>query len=137
MSWIPLPFPKCPKCSVSWSLTYHRNCPHTSDIEVETILEYARCKPCNLEWKVLDGSFYCSCGHIFTGWEVESAINKTLELKERLRVLLGEMKFDETKIEETTKDSFKSWLNNTSYEIGRKLGNAAGVIVKIISNIFR
>jgi len=46
------------------------------------------------------------------------------------------MNFDESKIEIITKDSFKSWLNKASYEIGKTLGTIAGSIVKIISSIF-
>jgi len=37
MSWIPLPFPKCPKCGNSWAISYHRNCPYKSDVEVEQL----------------------------------------------------------------------------------------------------
>lgn len=137
MSWIPLPFPSCPKCGNSWAMSYHRNCPYGSDIEVETIRNHSRCRPCDLEWSTLDSTFYCSCGHVFSGREVENAILKTLELKEKLANFLREMNFDEKRIENVSKDSFKSWLNKASYEIGLALGTIAGTIVKIISNIFR
>lgn len=137
MSWIPLPFPKCPKCHNSWSLSYHKDCPHNSDVEVETILKRSRCSPCNLEWSTLDGQFHCSCGHVFIGREVESAILKTLELKEKLAHYLKEMDFDERRIEVIAKDSIKSWLNKTSFELGKKLGIIAGTIIRIITSIFR
>jgi len=137
MSWIPLPFPKCPQCGNSWSLSYHKGCPYNGDIEVETIQKHSRCKPCNLEWSTLDGEFHCNCGYIFLGREVESAILKTLELKEKLAQFLKEMDFDEQKIESLAKNSVKSWLNKTSYEFGKTLGTVAGTIFRIIASIFR
>ena len=136
MSWIPLPFPKCPSCGKSWSVTYHRDCPHKSEIEVETLRKRSRCSPCNQEWATIDSMFYCSCGYSFSGREVETAINKTLELKETIAKFLKEMDFDEQKIERVTKDSLISWLNNASYQLGKTLGHIAGTVVSIIAKIF-
>lgn len=136
MNWMPLPFPKCPQCSKSWSMTYHRNCPHKSEIEVNAISNSSRCKPCNIEWPTLGTIFYCTCGYSFSGKEVESAIKKTLELKEKLTQFLREMGLDEQNIERTTKESFVSWLTKSSYEIGKGLGSIAGRIIGIIAKIF-
>jgi len=118
-------------------VTYHRNCPHKSEVEVETIRKLSRCKPCNNEWSTINSIFYCSCGYSFSGKEVESAINKTLELKEKLAQFLRDMDFDEQKIERVTKDSLVSWLNNTSYQLGKVLGHLAGTVVSIIAKIFK
>lgn len=137
MSWLPLPFPKCPNCQKSWSLTKHRNCKHKGDLEVNAVREKCRCEYCTGEWNTMNTRFYCSCGYNFTANEVKNAIGKTVELRKKLISLLEEMDFDERKIEQVAKNSVKSWLNKASYEIGRALGTVAGHVVKLISSIFK
>ena len=136
-NWIPLPFPKCPKCYESWSESYHKNCETNGQIEVEPYKELSRCRSCYKEWNLFKTRFFCSCGYSFDSNEVGDAIRKTLSLKKRLHQMLIDMDFDEQKIENISNESISSWLNKKSYEISNSLGKIAGKILKIISNMFK
>ena len=131
MSWLPLPFPKCPSCGNSWEICYHRNCSLNGEVEVEIYLNKSRCSSCYSEWNLFSSQFYCSCGYSFSASEVQSALDKTIELKRKLEKMLREMHFTNSEIRNTTYNSFRSWLGKVSYGIGRTFGKIAKVIYDI------
>jgi hypothetical protein len=121
-TWIPLPFPKCPKCHQSWVKSYHSNCSTEAEILVEPHLRQVKCKGCCKQWRLMNSSFSCSCRYAFRASEVEIALSTSELLRQRLLQKIQEMNYFEQVIIRTSKKSFNSWIEKVSYEIGKILG---------------
>ena len=130
LSWIPLPFPSCPSCNKSWMTCYHRDCYFNGEIVVEPYTREAKCEGCSERWPIMQTTFYCSCGHIFTAWDVENALSAVALLKERLVKQIQSMEMSESAINRSYQQSFNHWLYDLSYELGNLLGAVASSVLK-------
>lgn len=133
--WIPLPFPKCPRCHDSWVKSYH-DCFSSGEVLVEPYQRQAKCCGCGKQWYLLNSNFNCSCGYTFNASEVENALSTTQLLRNRLLQKLNEMDSFERSINMKSQNSFREWIGNISYEIGRLLGTTASKAKQLIENFF-
>jgi hypothetical protein len=133
--WMPLPFPKCPRCHDSWVKSYH-DCFSNGEVLVEPYQRQAKCCGCSKQWDLLNSNFNCSCGYTFSASEVENALSTTQLLKQRLIQKLNEMDSFERSITTKSQSSFKQWIGSISYEIGRLLGTTASQAKQLIDNFF-
>ncbi len=133
--WIPLPFPKCPRCQKSWVKSYH-DCFSSSEVLVEPYQRQAKCEGCGKEWYLLNSQFNCSCGYAFQASEVEKALSTNQLLRQRLIHKLNEMDIFERSIKTKSQSSFKEWIDSISYEIGKLLGATTSQAKQLIENFF-
>ncbi|MGB7275932.1 MAG: hypothetical protein WBC69_21770 [Geitlerinemataceae cyanobacterium] len=133
--WIPLPFPKCPRCFQSWVRSYHRNCSTAAEVLVEPYLRQVKCEACYKQWELMQNSFFCSCGYTFQASDVEVALSTSELLKHRLLQKIAEMDYFEQLVVQTSKKSFNSWVEEISYEIGRFLGTTVTNAQQLVKGI--
>jgi len=133
--WIPLPFPKCPRCRQSWVRSYHSNCSTGAEVLVEPYARQVKCEGCYKQWALMQNSFSCSCGYTFQASDVEAALSTTELLKQRLLQKIAEMDRFEQIIVQTSKRSFNAWVENISYEIGKFLGTTVANAQQLIRGI--
>ncbi|MCT7952062.1 hypothetical protein NG798_19880 [Ancylothrix sp. C2] len=134
--WITFPFPKCPSCGKQWGENYHKDCVFNGQLLVEPYQRQVKCESCSAQWYILDSKFYCYCGYEFYPSEVEDALSTTQLLRQRLLQKLNEMDSYERSIVSKSQNSFKEWIFDISYEIGKALGITVSKAQEIIKNFF-
>jgi hypothetical protein len=135
LSWMPLPFPSCPYCDQSWETSCHRDCYTNGEIVVEPYLREAKCAGCGQQWTIMQTTFCCSCGHIFSAADVEDALSTMTLISKRLVQQIKQMEQSENKIYQSYRQSFNEWLYDLSFELGKLVGKAAAAIIKWLRNI--
>jgi hypothetical protein len=128
LSWIPLPFPECPRCRSSWVQCNHFKCSENGEIFVEPYLQEAKCVGCQKQWPLRQTRFHCSCGYTFNSEEVSEALSTSSLVRKKILEQINEIDFTEKQIKDTVKNSLVSWLSSLGY----KLGFAVGTFIKYV-----
>jgi hypothetical protein len=136
MAWVQFPFPRCPKCAESWSVSRHYACPRHGSIEVAPDSRRVRCDACREQWAVGDTNFHCRCGWQFSTADVEDAIEQIIYSARILAQLIDQHNDEITRIRNQGRDSFRSWLNSIAQGIGGALGTAMGNVIGAIVRMF-
>jgi hypothetical protein len=133
--WIPLPFPNCPRCNSSWVRCYHKNCVLEGEILVEPHLGQAKCGGCEKNWILMETTFHCSCGHVFSAGSVSEALSTASLIRQKLLKQIEGMDKAEIRIRQTVSHSFSQWLEEMSYKLGFTLGTIATYLKKWIETL--
>lgn len=123
--WLSVAFPTCPRCRSNSNKCYHKDCPSGGydPMEINSDTSYVRCPSCNRSWHIKESSYYCTCNHVFSAYDVEvevdaivanarliaQEIQRTAATRQRINAMTT--RDIETKARETIKKSFgeKVW----------------------------
>lgn len=134
--WMPLPFPRCPKCGQSWVRCYHKDCYTGGEVVVEPYSREAKCDGCGRQWAVMNTNFYCSCGYVFHSRDVENALTTAELLRQALLQQIRDMDEATLRIRRRSKESFTQWLYDITYDLGSVAGAVVGTIKRWLDELF-
>ncbi|MFF0526776.1 hypothetical protein ACFYT3_00165 [Nocardia amikacinitolerans] len=125
--YLPLPFPACPSCALSWATCAHRNC--GGEIEVEPMTRSVRCQACRGAWNIMASVFYCSCGHSFSASEVAEAIDGLMDTCRRLLTFIDDTSRSDAQFRARTDSSLRRFISEVFYALGDAAGFAIGKLL--------
>ena len=132
--YIPLPFPKCPKCNKMSEQGYHHNC--GGELQIDPKTEMVFCPKCRKEWEIWNSSYICSCGHTFTSSDVVETLKDLLLACNICVAELQRQQEAKRDREAITKASLRSFFENFFGKMGYFTGIAVGTIINAVINFF-
>jgi hypothetical protein len=135
MAWLQFAFPECPRCAESWKSSVHKDCGRGGTLELDPDAKQVRCDGCARQWNVWDSQFYCSCGHLFTAWEVDSALNEVIRAAHLLAQIIEQHRADLMAIQRAGQDSLRGWFARVAENVGGTLGKVLGTIVGSVTKM--
>jgi hypothetical protein len=121
--YLPLPFPECPGCGLSWNTCQHSDC--GGDIEVEPTSREVACADCWCRWEIYDSIFHCRCGYSFQANDVSEAIESLLSVCRQLATMLDANERAMTSMRARSEMSARSF----AAMLVKNLGKAAGFVI--------
>lgn len=125
--YLPLPFPACASCELSWATCAHRHC--GGEIEVEPTTRSVRCQTCRGNWNIMASVFYCSCGHSFSAVEVAEAIDGLMDTCRRLLTFIDDTSRSDTAFRARTDSSLRRFVSEVVHALGDAAGYAIGKLL--------
>jgi hypothetical protein len=126
MTWLPFPFPRCPKCAETWPRSKHKDCAYWGSFEVDPDRAWVRCDGCQAEASVWNLVFYCSCKNRFKSDEVQRALDDVLATADLFERLVRENIREAQLARSMGESSLRSWISAVAQGVGGHLGGLLG-----------
>lgn len=130
--FIPMPFPKCPKCAKLGENGYHRKCGGALEINPDT--NTVKCPKCDKKWDVWDSKYYCSCGNEFTSSEVHGAVEDMLMICKICIDNIAEQQQSQARRNKLAEDSVRSFIMGIFEHLGETVAFSATSVFQIIKH---
>jgi hypothetical protein len=128
MSWLPFPFPECPYCGRTWAYSYHHDCPHGSQVEVEPHLRLIRCESCQEDWGIQENKFICACGSMFGEADAQAAVDDIVAATRLLAAVVEGNQQEVVRARQLGEGSLRLWIQGIATEMGGSIGGLLGTI---------
>jgi hypothetical protein len=136
MAWLPFPFPSCPRCTLAWPRSKHKDCTYSGSFDVDPDRARVRCEKCYAEASVWDLFFYCSCGNRFRSDEVRAALNDVLATANLFERLVRENVREAQLARSMGQNSLRSWISTIATGIGGHIGALLGTLAGKLASYF-
>lgn len=128
--YVPLPFPKCPKCNKASKQGYHHNC--GGNLEIDPQNSIVHCPLCNRSWNIWDSSYHCSCGNRFTSSDIVASVKEVLMLCDICMIEIQKKQQAEFRRKKLCKESIRTIINSALTKLGYVTGVAVESIIQTI-----
>jgi hypothetical protein len=135
MSWLPFPFPECPRCHQQWAYSYHHECPRGGQVEVDPDSRLVRCEACRTDWNVASNQFICACGNKFNTADVQAAIEDIIATARLFAFIVEGNQREAAKAHALGEGSLRAWIQGVALGVGGHVGGLLGTIAGSLARI--
>lgn len=132
--YVPLPFPKCKSCGKSADQGYHEGC--GGELSINPNTNQIKCSRCGHSWNIWDTNFHCTCGRIFTAYELADSVEELLRECKACAEELERQNAAQLRRIKSSQESWKAFVEGFMYKMGNFAGAAVGTIAKLLYKFF-